>query len=320
MLKYSYLLLLIIACASCICFSLLSGSMRLPYTALWQFDGDNAFILWQLRLPRTMTAFVTGGLLALSGTLMQLLLQNPLADPYALGISGGAAFFTLLAMFCGLNYELVMSSAWLGSLLTMCFIVLLAKRHLFKSYALLLCGIAVAYGFSAGISLLLLLSPNRNLQTMLFWLAGDLNDAQFPHLGGTILVTVLILCLCMARGLNVLIRGDIEATTLGVAVTRYRIIMFFLSSLCAATAVWLAGCIGFVGLIIPHLTRLMFGIDHRIVLPIASLLGGSLLVVSDAMARSLFAPQQIPVGIVTACIGVPMYLWFLRNDTQRSSA
>jgi iron complex transport system permease protein len=283
------------------------------YQLLFSDQGQINAILFDLRLPRTLTAFVCGGLLALAGSLMQLLLQNPLADPYALGISGGAAFFTLLMMLLGAGEMGLIGGAWFGSLLTIVLMLLLSKKHGWQTHTLLLSGIAIAFGFSACISFLLLMTADHSLHGMLFWLSGDLNDARLPWLGLSILSVGLLICLWLAPGLNILMRGEKEAAALGLACQRYRIALYLLSSLFTATAVTLAGCIGFIGLIIPHFARMLAGFDHRIVLPVSMLLGGSLLTIADTCARTWFAPQQLPVGILTALLGIPLFLWLLRK-------
>jgi iron complex transport system permease protein len=291
--------------------SLSKGSTSTPlYQLLFQ---DDQAIFLKLRLPRTITAFVSGGLLALAGTLMQLLLQNPLADPYALGVSGGAALMTLLFMLFGVSEYGLIGGAWIGSLFTIVLMLLLAKKHQWQTHTLLLSGIALACGFSACISFILLIAPDTQLHSMLFWLAGDLNGTEFPWTGLVVLALGFIICLFLAPGLNILGRGEKEARSLGLPSKQYRFILYLLSSLFAATAVTMAGCIGFIGLIIPHLTRRLCGYDHRIVLPLAMLLGGSLLTITDTFARTLFAPQQIPVGIVMALMGVPIFVWLLQN-------
>lgn len=270
-------------------------------------------ILMKIRLPRTLSAFSCGGLLALSGTLIQLLLQNPLADPYILGISGGAALFTLLMLYLGVTGIALMTGAWCGSLFAIFLIMMLARKHRFQTHSLLLSGIAIASGFSACISFILLISPDTTLHSMLFWLCGDLNDAQLPFLALTILILGSIVCFSLAPGFNILYRGEREARALGIACKKYRIAIYILSSLFTAAAVTLAGTIGFVGLIVPHLTRKLVGFDHRILLPASILIGGSLLTFADTFARTLFSPQQIPVGIILAMIGVPLFIWLLQK-------
>lgn len=295
-------------------FSLVKGSTPVSLHQLWLNDNYSLTnILLKLRLPRTLTAFVSGGLLALAGSLMQLLLQNPLADPYVLGVSGGAALFTLLMMFFGMSADWLIVGAWVGSLLTIFLIFLLARKHQWQSSMLLLCGVALSCGFSAGISFILVLSPDNHLHSMLFWLMGDLNDAQFPWTGALVLAGGLVICMLLAPGLNLLARGEKEAAALGLASKKYRLLLYLLASLFTATAVTFSGCIGFVGLIIPHLTRIIVGHDHRILLPIAMLLGGSLLMLADTFARSLCAPQQLPVGMLMAFIGIPVFIWLLQK-------
>lgn len=292
-------------------FSLFKGSVALPFNQLW--TNDQSYLIFELRLSRTFTAFVSGGLLALAGTLMQLLIQNPLADPYVLGISGGAACTALLLMLLGISDDWLITGAWSGSLLTVALILVLAKKHRWQTHPLLLSGIALACGFSALISFILLVSPETTLHSMLFWLTGDINAAQFPWLGLAILSIGFVICLALARGLNILSRGDKEAQVLGLPCKEYRLMLYLLSSLFTATAVTLVGCIGFVGLIIPHLSRMLCGHDYRFILPASVLLGGMLLTAADTLARSLFAPQQIPVGIFMAFIGVPLFIWLLQK-------
>lgn len=294
--------------------SLSKGSTSISiYQLLFSENSQFNVIFFHLRLPRTLTAFVSGSLLALAGSLMQLLLQNPLADPYVLGISGGAALMTLIMMLLGISSSWLMGGAWLGSLATIALILLLARKQRWQSPTLLLSGIALACGFSACISAILLITPNATLHSMLFWLNGDLNDAQLPWLGLSILSIGLFICFLLAPGLNVLSRGELEARALGLASEKYRIFLYLLSSLFTAAAVTLAGCIGFIGLIIPHFTRMLSGYDHRVTLPITALLGGSLLTIADTFARTLFAPQQIPVGILMAIIGVPVFVWMIQK-------
>jgi len=312
--RFRLLLIIIILMIFSFLLSLSKGSTSIPiYQLLFSENGQFTTIFLKLRLPRTLTAFVSGGLLALAGSLMQLLLQNPLADPYVLGVSGGAALLTLIMMLFGINEYGLLAGAWMGSLFTIALIFLLAKKHRWQTHTLLLSGIALSCGFSAGISFLLLISPDASLHNMLFWLTGDLNDVHFPWLSLIILMAGTCVCLLLAPQLNILGRGEKESRALGLPTEKYKILLFLLSSLFTATAVTSAGCIGFIGLIVPHLTRLLVGFDHRFVLPISMLLGGSLLTLADTCARSLFAPQQIPVGILLALIGVPVFVWLLRT-------
>ncbi len=295
-------------------FSLSKGSTSIPIDQLL-FGKSNEFntILYKLRLPRTATAFVTGSLLALSGALMQLLLQNPLADPYLLGISGGAALMTLCAMLLGASAGSLVGAAWLGSGLSMLLVFAMMRKHRWQAPLLVLSGVAIAFAFSAGISIVLLMSPDKNLHSMLFWLSGDLNDANFPWTGIWVLLIGSLICVGLAPGLNLLNRGEQEAQMLGLAVKRCKVLLYLLSAIMTATAVTLAGCIGFVGLIVPHLARRLAGHDHRVMLPVCMLMGGALLTCADTLARTLLAPQQLPVGLVMTLIGIPIFIGLLQR-------
>lgn len=291
-------------------FSLSQGSVVIPLSALFS---EAANPILHLRLTRTAAAFASGGLLALAGSLMQLLLQNPLADPYALGLSGGAALFTLCFMLLGVNEQWLLLSAWIGSLFSMACIFLLAKKHQWQASNLLLAGIALACGFSACVSFILIISPDYHLHSLLFWLAGDLNEAHMPWLELSILAAAYVFCLFLSRGLNLLIRGELAAHALGLPLKRYKIFLYLLCSLCTAAAVSLVGCISFIGLLVPHFSRKLIGHDHRQTLPLAILLGGGLLVAADTLTRTVMAPQQLPVGIIIAILGVPAFLWILQK-------
>jgi iron complex transport system permease protein len=314
MLRSRFIFIVICLGIASVTLSLYKGSTPASlYQLLFNENGQFSPIFLQLRLPRTLAAFTCGSLLALAGTLLQLLLQNPIADPYALGISSGAAFFALLMMWLGFGEIGLMGGAWLGSLLTMLLIILLARKHHWHAHTLLLSGIALASLFSAGISFILLMSPETNLHGLLFWLTGDLNGANFPWLPLIILSIGSVCAYCLAPGFNILGRGESAAQSLGLQTKHYRVALFLLSSLCTAAAVSIAGCIGFIGLIIPHLTRLLVGYDHRITLPLSMLLGGSFLTLADTLARTIITPEQLPVGIIMAMIGVPVFIWVLQK-------
>lgn len=312
--RFKLIVFVFLLALSSILLSISKGSTPIPFYQLF-FEKNGLFntIFLQLRLPRTLTAFVSGGLLALAGSLMQLLLQNPLADPYVLGISGGAALVTLLMMLLGLSGIWLIGGAWFGSLAAILLICALARRHLWQPHSLLLTGVALASGFGACISFILIISPNASLHSMLFWLMGDLNDAAMPAYGIIVLLIGMLICFLLAPGFNLLYRGDSQATSLGLNSKKYRMLIYFLSSLFTATAVTLSGCIGFVGLIVPHITRKIAGLDHRMVLPVSLLLGGTIVTLADTLARTLIAPQQLPVGMLLALIGVPVFMWLMQR-------
>jgi iron complex transport system permease protein len=309
-----FFIIILIITLFCLFFSIAKGSTSTSLYQLFFHEKQELYgIILQLRLKRTLAAFICGGALALAGLLMQLLLQNPLADPYVLGISGGAAFGTLLLMLLGVSTDWLLPGAWLGSLGATVLIMLLAKKHAWQAHSLLLAGIALACGFSAANSFILVLSPANNLHSMLFWLSGDLNDSVFPWYGIFILALGFAICMLLAPGLDLLTRGEQGASALGLSTRRHKIALYVLSSLLTATAVTIAGCVGFIGLIIPHITRRLVGINHHYSIPASILLGGSLLMASDTFARSLFAPAQIPVGILVAMVGVPLFIGLLQR-------
>ena len=275
-------------------------------------DGVASEVVRNLRLPRALTGFACGGLLALAGAMLQVLLRNPLADPYVLGISGGAGVGALLAIVFGLGAASVDALAFAGALAAMLIVFGLAHGEGgWTQSRLLLTGVIVAAGCGAVVALLLAVAPDDRLRGMLFWLMGDLSQAGDPRTVLGQLLLVLLLALPFARELNLLARGADIAQALGVAVRRLRRGVYFVASLATAAAVTHAGAVGFVGLIVPHLVRLAAGNDQRLLLPASVLAGGSLLVIADTLARSVLAPQQLPVGVLTALIGVPVFLFLL---------
>ncbi|WP_417543347.1 FecCD family ABC transporter permease [Marinobacter sp.] len=296
------------------------GSVNIPLLDLWQtIQGEgsalNRTLLMDLRLPRTLAAFATGGLLAVAGALMQVLLRNPLADPYVLGLSGGAAVGALLAMLAGMGALLISGSAFAGAMLAT--LLVFGIAHGTGSWTpsrLLLTGVVVAAGWGAVITLMLAITPSYKLPGMLYWLMGDVSYARSPWPALTVLVLAVVLIMPLARNLNVLARGPLQAAALGVAVRPLEWVIYLLASLLTATAVTTAGSIGFVGLIVPHMLRLVLGNDQRIILPASALAGGALLVLADTLARTVIAPEQLPVGVITALLGVPTFLYLLHRS------
>ncbi|RBP32293.1 iron complex transport system permease protein [Marinobacter pelagius] len=269
-------------------------------------------LILDLRLPRTLSAFATGGLLAVAGALMQVLLRNPLADPYVLGLSGGAAVGALLAMLAGAAGFLISGSAFAGAMLATLLVFGLAHGSgSWTPSRLLLTGVVVAAGWGAMITLILAMSPASRLPGMLYWLMGDLSHAGQPWPGLAVLVLVCLLVFPLGRSLNVLARGSLQAAALGVSVRSLEWLIYLVASLLTATAVTMAGAVGFVGLVVPHMLRLALGNDQRMILPACALAGGTLLVLADTLARVVIAPEQLPVGVITALIGVPTFLYLL---------
>lgn len=306
-----------------ILFALLTGSADLGWVEVMQALAGNATqnihtLVVELRLPRALSAFAVGGLLATAGVLMQVLLRNPLAEPYILGSSGGAAVAALLAIIAGLGSGMVDFAAFCGAIAAT--LLVFSVAHGTGSWTparLLLTGVVLAAGFSAATTLLLALTPDRNLRGMLFWLMGDLSFAYQPARLLVLLAGTTLSCWLAGRHLNVLARGDLQAGIAGVPVVAWRMAIFSITAVITAITVTSVGVIGFVGLVVPHLIRLIAGSDHRVVLPASALAGGVLLVIADTLSRTLLAPRQLPVGALTALLGVPLFL-FLMQRSQRS--
>ena len=297
------------------------GSFKVAYAdvfaALLGREGGGGDVVLQLRLPRAIAGFACGGLLALAGALMQVLLRNPLADPYVLGISGGAGVGAMFAILIGLPVLGIDGLAFAGALGAMFIVFGLAHGDgSWTQTRLLLTGVIVAAGCGALVALMLAIAEEHKLRGMLFWLMGDLGQSTqwWPPLAA--LVVALTLAMPFARELNLLSRGMMQAQALGVAVGRLRYAIYLLASLATAASVTTAGSIGFVGLVVPHLVRLATGNDQRLLLPASVLAGGSLLVLADTLARTLIAPQQLPVGVLTALIGVPVFLFLLSRQPK----
>lgn len=297
------------------------GSLRIPladvFSALLGREVPGIDVVLELRLPRALAGFACGGLLALAGALMQVLLRNPLADPYVLGISGGAGCGALFAILLGLPALGIDGLAFAGALGAMFLVFGLAHGDgSWTQTRLLLTGVIVAAGCGALVALMLAIAPEDRLRGMLYWLMGDLAQASGWLPGLIALVVGLALAMPFARELNLLARGMLQAQALGVAVNRLRYAIFLLASLATAASVTTAGSIGFVGLVVPHLVRLATGNDQRLLLPASVLAGGALLVLADTLARTLIAPQQLPVGVLTALIGVPVFLILLARQPK----
>ena len=293
------------------------GSVRIAPAELWAVlmgEGTplHRTLILELRAPRALAAFAVGGLLAVAGALMQVLLRNPLADPYVLGLSGGAAVGALAAMLLGMGAAVVSGSAFVGALLST--VLVFGLAHGTGSWTptrLLLTGVVVAAGWGAVITFMLAVGPTERLPGMLYWLMGDLTYARTPWVAFGVLAATCLLLMPLGRSLNVLARGPMQAAALGVPVRALEWCIYIGASLITAVAVTTAGSIGFVGLVVPHMLRLVLGNDQRLILPAAALAGGALLALADTLARTMIAPEQLPVGVITALLGVPTFLYLL---------
>ena len=281
-------------------------------------------VLWSIRLPRIALAIIIGGLLAACGAVMQGLFRNPLADPALVGVSSGAGLAAASMIVVGDRYlastgvtlpiETLPLAAFVGALLSTIILYRIATREGRTSVAMfLLGGLAIAALANAGLGLLVFLADDRQLRDINFWMLGSLSGATWAKVGAIAPFLVALACVqpFIARGLDLLVLGEMEAFHAGVSVERLKRTCVVLVAAAAGAAVSVSGVIGFVGLVVPHLLRLLIGPGHRLLLPTAALLGAALLVIADTFARTLAAPAELPIGIVTAVIGAPFFLYLL---------
>ena len=312
-------LLLTIALIIIVGISLSLGAVSMTTAQIWQAltkTGDplNQTIIWDLRLPRILAAMLVGAALGMSGSLLQGMLRNGLADPFLLGISAGAGLFAITMLSFGVFLSWIPLAAWVGGLLTTIIVYLLARsREGISIERLILGGVAVSSLFGAIQSVLLLMAEDGRIQTALSWLIGSLNGRGWNEVtvaGAYISVALLLGCL-LARAVNLLNLGDELAVSLGVNLLRDRILIGGVATLLAAGAVSIGGLIGFVGLIVPHGIRLLVGTDYRAVLPLSAIGGALVLTAADLLSR--LGAVELPVGAVTALLGSPLFIWLLYN-------
>ena len=275
-------------------------------------------ILFSIRLPRIIFAGIVGASLSAAGVVFQGLLRNPLADPYILGISGGSAVGAIIAIITGISFIPfgVPGMAVSGALLTIALVYGIAKtKKELHSTTLLLAGVIVNAFFSAVIMFLISTTSSKELRSAIFWLMGDLSLAEWNEiiLTGSFLMIGFIVMYSYARHLNLIVTGEETAMQLGVNVEKTKKILLLAASLVTGVAVSVSGTIGFVGLIIPHMMRMLLGSDHRLLLPSSALFGGSFLIVADTLARTITAPAELPVGVITAMCGAPYFIYLLRR-------
>ena len=301
----------------CLLASLLAGSAHLSLgRALAALGGGGdelaGTIVRTIRLPRSISAFAVGSLLGLAGVLLQALFRNPLADPFVLGVSGGASVGALAGMLAGLALSAVEWTATGGALAIGALVYWMGSGG--DSGRLLLSGVVLASACGAVISVLLAIADNGQLRGMVFWLAGDLGWAQHPWFDLGAAGIGLVAALLGGRALNVLAAGELRSAVLGLDARMARPVVFVVAAALTSLAVLAAGPVGFVGLVAPHLVRLALRTsDHRLVAPGAALCGGALLCLADIASRTVAAPRQLPVGAITALIGAPVFLLLLRR-------
>lgn len=304
------------------------GALTLSFGTLWREPfSDATWHIWlNIRLPRVLLAVVIGCALAVSGAVMQGLFRNPLADPSLLGISSGGALFVALFIVMPLALPVTialyghMLAAFLGSLLVSLLIYGISRSGHGNLSRLLLAGIAINALCMAAIGVLSYISSDQQLRQFSLWIMGSLSQSQWPTLAvsASLILPTALLTQLQARRLNLLQLGDEEAHYLGVNVQRAKLQLLLLSALLIGAAVAMSGVIGFVGLVVPHLVRMRLGGDHRWLLPCSALGGACLLLVSDTLARTLVAPAEMPVGLMTSLIGGPYFLWLVMRQRERT--
>jgi len=281
--------------------------------------GPAVDVVWELRLPRVLMAMIIGASLAASGTVTQAVLRNPLASPFTLGIASGAGFGAALAIWLGSGSRLsVACGAFVCSLLTSFAVLGVARMRGARPETLILTGIAVMYFFSALTSLLQYISPMEKVHAILFWLFGSLARSGWVEVGvaACFLVPSFVWIMSRAWDFNTIPAGDDTARALGVPVNRLRIQAILCASAMTAGAICFTGTIGFIGLVGPHMARMLVGTDHRILIPASSLIGMALVLGADILGRSVVAPVVIPIGIVTSFLGVPFFVWLLMRQRK----
>lgn len=281
-------------------------------------------IIWQLRLPRVLLGLIVGASLTTAGIAMQALVRNQLADPFILGVSSGASMFATLGMLFGAftflgRYSLALS-AFLGAACSIILVYSISQvRRKIVITQLLLSGVVIAMIFDGVTRIITLSAPNAlALHNAEFWMSGSLASAQWSYL--TLPLVVMLGCITFLisqyRSLNMLLLGEESAATLGVNVRSFQKLLILVASLLAGTTIAVSGSIGFVGLICPHFARLLVGGDHRKVLPLAALIGGILVIWTDVLARLLIAPEELPIGILTAILGGPIFILLLKRNRK----
>lgn len=331
-------IVLVLACLVAVILSVSVGSVQiapdrvvsvivghiLPWDVGTAATKVEAQIIWEFRLPRALLGLVVGASLAVAGAVLQAVVRNPLADPFVFGISSGASVAAVATLTLSAGFLTAVSvpvAAFAGAFATTLVVFALAQRRgRVTPGRLVLAGVAMSYFLSSVTSYLVLRAsgPGEGLAQVLSWLSGSLASADWGDLGlpSLVLVITIVVLVLLARVLNALLIGDETAASLGVDVGRFRLIMFVITSLLVGVAVAVSGAIGFVGLVVPHAVRMVIGSDNRWVLPLSALAGGLLLVVVDIVARLIIAPSELPVGLLTAAIGAPFFLWMLRRSSR----
>ncbi|MBI4853691.1 MAG: iron ABC transporter permease [Acidobacteria bacterium] len=274
-------------------------------------------ILFTIRLPRAILAIIAGASLSVAGAALQALLRNPLAEPYVLGVSSGAALGAVLSIVFIESFPFSQPlGAFIGAALTIFIVYVLGQGQRGTSTdRLILAGVITTSFLWAAIIFLLTVASSSKLKGIAFWLMGDLSNSNSRLLFSVLLTNLvsIVIIFLISRSLNLLMVGEESALSLGVAVERIKIIIYLLASLLTGATVAVVGSIGYIGLIVPHIIRMAFSSDHRLLIPASALLGASLLLLADTLARTIISPRELPVGAITALIGAPLFVYLLRR-------
>ena len=307
--------------------SILLGAAEIPFADFWSIltgkttEGPTYAIVARIRLPRILMAAAVGGSLSVCGVVMQAILRNPLAEPFVLGLSGGAAVGSIFFILLGLSVtggSFVFSFA--GALLTLCVVLVLSRTQGgFSTSRIILTGVIVNAFFTSFIMFVITTTSDELLHAILFWLYGDLSGSVYGDVGvlSAVLLPAFALIYLFARPLNILGIDEELGHQLGIDVERVKYALLVVISILTAFAVSLSGIIGFVGLIVPHLMRMAFGSDHRLLLPASLIFGGIFMVMADTAARTIIAPSELPVGVITAFLGAPFFLMLMFGEHRR---
>jgi len=323
--KITFIVFLIVLLMSVAFIAIAQGPSSLSFgdsfTALFDDSGTAHAIIWKLRLPRIVMAILVGGGLGFAGVVFQAILRNPLASPYTLGIASGAGFGAVLAIVFGAGFSgryLIAGNAFFFALLSSFLILGISRLRGSTTETMILAGIAIMFLFSSLSSLLQYMGTMEEVHEIVFWFFGSLSKVGWKEIG---IVAVMTLLPCpfllkFSWDLNLLAAGDESAKSLGVNVERLRIGGIVLASLVTAGVICFTGVIGFIGLVAPHITRMIIGGDHRFLLPSSALIGAIIVLTADTAGRTLWAPQVIPIGIVTSFIGVPFFFYLLMKKRK----
>jgi len=293
--------------------------LQLPFWEYVTVSQEQLAVIWYIRLPRMLVGVLVGAALGISGAVMQGIFSNPLADPGLIGISSGAATGAVLSIALGTatsSMFMMPAFAFCGSICAVFLTVFLAMRNgKIPVMTLLLAGVAVGMLLGALTSGILTFMNEQKLQQYLFWMVGGLDYRRWEHVYLAVGPVVCGICimLLLARHLNILVLGETEAKAVGMSVTKFRMGLLFVAAMTTATSVCVSGNIGFVGLVIPHMMRMLFGPDHRVLLPASALGGAAFLVLCDSLGRVIMPPAEVRVGIMTALLGTPYFLYLLRR-------